>query len=122
MFLAFKEIRQSKLRYVLISVITIAVLFLVFFVTGLANGLAFGDSSSIKNIQADYIVMDKEADGAITKSNLTSKDVEGISEQLGVDATPLAITMSTLERNNEKDIDVVYFSVDIDKYSRVKRY
>ena len=119
MFLAFKEIRQSKLRYVLISVITIAVLFLVFFVTGLANGLAFGDSSSIKNIQADYIVMDKEADSAITKSNLTSKDVEGISEQLGVDATPLAITMSTLERNNEKDTDVVYFSVDIDNYSEL---
>ena len=83
MFLAFKEIRQSKLRYTLISVITIAVLFLVFFVTGLANGLAFGDSSSIRNIQADYIVMNKEADGAIIKSDLTPKDVEIISEQLG---------------------------------------
>ena len=39
--------------------------------------------------------------------------------QLGVDATPLAITISTLERNNEKDTDVVYFSVDIDKYSEL---
>ncbi|WP_438351369.1 ABC transporter permease [Paenibacillus sp. FA6] len=116
MFLAFKEIRKSKLRYTLISVITIAVLFLVFFVTGLANGLAFGDSSSIKNIQADYIVMNKEADGAIIKSDLTPKDVEIISKQLGENATPLAITMSALERNQEKDVDVVYFSVDSDRY------
>lgn len=117
MFLAFKEIGQSKLRYTLISVITIAVLFLVFFVTGLANGLGFGDSSSIKNIQADYIVMNEEADGVILKSELAPEDVEIISKQLGKNATPLAITMAALERNQEKDIDVVYFSVDSDKYS-----
>lgn len=116
MFLAFKEIRQSKLRYTLISVITIAVLFLVFFVTGLANGLGFGDSSSIKNIQADYIVLNKEADGAIIKSDLTPDDVEAISKRLGQNASPLSITMSTFERDKEKDVDIVYFSVDSDKY------
>lgn len=116
MFLAFKEIGQSKLRYTLISVITIAVLFLVFFVTGLANGLGFGDSSAIRNIQADYIVTNKDADGAIIKSDLTPADVEMISEQLDGKATPLAITMSAIERSTEKDVDIVYFSVDSKKY------
>ncbi len=117
MFLAFKEIKQSKLRYTLISIITIAVLFLVFFVTGLANGLGFSDSSAIRNIQADYIVLNKEADGAMIKSNLNLKDLENISDHLEQNATPLAINMSTLEREKEKDVDVVYFSVDADQYS-----
>src|SRR5690625_3824335 len=109
MFLAFKEIKQSKLRYTLISIITIADLILVFFVTGLANGLGFSDSSAIRNIQADYFVLNKEADGAMIKSNLNLKDLENISDHLEQNATPLAINMSTLEREKEKDVDVVYF-------------
>jgi len=71
MFLALKEFKHSKLRYTLIILIMIAI-FLVFFVTGLANGLAFGDSSSIRNLKADDLVLNTDADGVIVKSELTA--------------------------------------------------
>lgn len=116
MFLAFKELGHSKLRYSLISFIIIAILFLVFFITGLANGLAFGDSSSIRNLEADYIILNKDADGAIAKSELTQDQVDTLNNQLDHKSSPLAMTISAITSNNKKDVDVVYLSVDTAAY------
>ncbi|MED3793104.1 ABC transporter permease [Niallia alba] len=119
MFLAFKELSYSKLRYSLISLIIIAILFLVFFVTGLANGLAFGDSSSIRNLEADYILLNEDATGAIVKSELTLDQVNALRGQLEQKSSPLTMTTSAIVRENKKDIDVVYFSVDTANYHDV---
>lgn len=120
MFLALKELSQSKIRYTLISLIMIAILFLVFFVTGLANGLAFADSSSLQSLQADYIVMNEEAEGALINSSLTQDQVETIEGQLQEDSTPLSITMSSLKRADKKDIDVTYFSINMENYTNLE--
>ncbi|HHQ0972437.1 TPA: ABC transporter permease, partial [Listeria innocua] len=40
MFLALRELKHSKLRYILIGLIMVLIAWLVLFVTGLANGLA----------------------------------------------------------------------------------
>jgi len=119
MFLAFKELGYSKLRYALISFIIAAILFLVFFITGLANGLAFGDSSSIRNLEADYIILNEEADGAIAKSELTLDQINTLNDQLGRQSSPLSMTNSAIVKENEKDIDVVYFSIDSSAYPDV---
>ena len=116
MFLAFRELGQSKLRYILISLIMIAVLFLVFFITGLANGLGYGDSSSIRNMNADDIVMNKDADGALLKSALTQKQVDDITKQLDQKASPIAMNISSIIKGNDKAVDVAYFSIDKDNY------
>ncbi|WP_430786610.1 ABC transporter permease [Virgibacillus flavescens] len=120
MFLAFKELSQSKIRYTLISLIMIAILFLVFFVTGLANGLSFADSSSLQSLKADYIVMNEEAEGALINSSLSEEQVKTIQGNLETDSTPLSITMSSLKRANEQDIDVTYFSVHMDSYKELE--
>ena len=120
MFLAFKELAQSKVRYTLISLIMIAILFLVFFITGLANGLAFADSSSLKNLKADFIVMNEEADGVILKSEVKEEEFTTINKKLDRNSTPLSITMSVISRDQKKDVDVVYFSVDTKNYSDVE--
>ncbi|TDB51062.1 MULTISPECIES: ABC transporter permease [Bacillaceae] len=121
MFLAFKEMAQSKIRYTLIGLIMIAVLFLVFFISGLANGLAYGDGAAIKYLSADYVVMNKEANGAIIKSELTLDDINTIKDQISEDATPLSITMmSSLVKSGEAPADVTYFSVNTDKYPEIE--
>ncbi|QOR65081.1 FtsX-like permease family protein [Cytobacillus suaedae] len=121
MFLAFKEMAQSKIRYTLIGLIMIAVLFLVFFISGLANGLAYGDGAAVKHLSADYVVMNKEANGAIIKSELTLDDINTIKDQLGGNSTPLSITMmSALVKDGEATADVTYFSVNTDKYPDIE--
>ncbi len=121
MFLAFKEMAQSKIRYTLIGLIMIAVLFLVFFISGLANGLAYGDGAAVKYLSAEYVVMNKDANGAIIKSELTLEDVNTISEQISGDSTPLSITMmSALVKDEETAADVTYFSVNTENYRDIE--
>src|SRR5690554_3390268 len=120
MFLAIKELGQSKVRYSLISLIMIAILFLVFFITGLANGLSFADSSSLQNLKADYVVMNEEADGAIIQSELTQEQITSINNQIARKSTPLSITMSAIIRGQKKALDVAYFSIDTKNYADIK--
>ncbi|WP_281974696.1 ABC transporter permease [Halobacillus litoralis] len=120
MFLAFKEMKRAKLRYILLSLIMISILFLVFFMTGLANGLSFADSSSLQKIKADYIVTNEEAEGAVINSELTKEQLNEIGSTLEAPSSPLTLTMSTVTgKANQKDTDMIYFSVDPNKYGDI---
>jgi putative ABC transport system permease protein len=121
-FLAFRELRHSKVRYTLIALIMVAVLFLVFFISGLANGLGFGDSAAIRNLQADYVVLNKEAEDAIVGSSLSDQQLKRIDKQLDGEFSPLSVTMmsSITTAADTKEVDVTYFSVDTDAYPEME--
>ncbi len=114
MFLAFKELKFSKLKYAMVGFILTAILFLLFFINGLASGLATADSSSLKNLPADYVVMNSEADGNILKSEVGKNAQEELEDSVAKDQfTPLTITMSTVKGENAV-ADVVYFALETD--------
>ncbi|SET18956.1 putative ABC transport system permease protein [Oceanobacillus limi] len=119
MFLAWRELQQNKIRYILICTIITAILFLVFFITGLSNGLGYADSAAISNLKADYVVLNKEADGVLIKSELSTEDIKEIEQKVRTDVSPLTITVSSLTMENTKDVDVTYFTVDTKKYGNV---
>lgn len=116
MLLAWKEMKRNKVRYFLISTIMVAVLFLVFFITALSNGLGYADTAAISKLEADQIILNKEADGVLIKSGLDSNDISDIAEKIDRDYSPFSITVSTLEKEDEKSIDVAYFTVDTATY------
>lgn len=53
MFLAIRELRHSRLRYGLIGAILALVAWLVFLLSGLANGLASDNASAMQHLNAD---------------------------------------------------------------------
>ncbi|GGF25942.1 ABC transporter permease [Halobacillus andaensis] len=120
MFLAFKELNQSKFKYALIGIIMTAILFLVFFINGLASGLSTADSSSLQNLPADYVVMDDDAEGNIMKSEIEKGEIKNIEDEIDGDHTsPLAIQMSSIEKEEEKS-DVVFFALNTEEVSGPK--
>ncbi|MBU9723444.1 MULTISPECIES: ABC transporter permease [Bacillaceae] len=120
MFLAWKEFSRNKLRYTLLSLIMIAVLFLVFFITALSNGLGYADSAAISNLNAEYVILSEEAEGVMIKSELNNKNLDEVFELLGNEYSPFAITISALERKNERSVDIVYFTVNTSRYGDVE--
>ncbi len=119
MLLAWKEIKRNKIRYFLISTIMVAVLFLVFFITALSNGLGYADTAAVSNLQADQVILNKEAEGVLIKSGLDNKDISEIDKQVDEDFSPLNITISSLEKEDKRSVDVVYFTVDIKRYGNI---
>ncbi|MEF3330427.1 MULTISPECIES: hypothetical protein [Oceanobacillus] len=93
---------------------------MVFFITGLANGLSLADSSSLLNLEADHAVIDSEEKGQIVISELTEDQVEDISNELNGGTSPLDMTFAQLEIDGEQNLDVMYFSVDTDKHPNME--
>ncbi|MGG4093319.1 ABC transporter permease [Paenibacillus lautus] len=115
MFLALRELRHAKLRYLLIGFIMVLIAWLVLFVTGLAQGLSSDNASSIQNMKADYLVLQEESDHRINRSILTEELWNEVQRHPdGNDATPLGVHMNTLTKEGSTaKFDAAFFAIDV---------
>lgn len=79
MFLAIKEMKYAKLRYGLIIGIMVLVGYVVFMLSGLADGLASGHTQVVRDWQASEIILSAEANKVATASQLTASDAERVN-------------------------------------------
>lgn len=79
MFLAWKEIKHSKGRYALIIGIIFLISYLVFFLTGLAYGLAQDGRMAADKWDATGIVMAKDADVNLNLSQFDDNNLKNVS-------------------------------------------
>lgn len=86
MFLAWKEIRYAKLRYGLIVGIMVLVAYVVFMLSGLANGLADGNRTAIDDWQASAIILSEDSNKIANASQLHKSDMDRVTakEKAGV--------------------------------------
>ncbi|MDF2908656.1 MAG: permease, partial [Herbinix sp.] len=117
MRLAWKELKYSKMKYLLIESILILMIFMVIFLSGLANGLARAVSASIENADAKYFVISEDAENLITISGMSADVLGQVSEMTKDPVTPLDIQRMNLrtEGSNTK-LDVTYFAVDPESF------
>lgn len=115
MFLAIRELLYSKLRYFLIVLIIFLLSFLVLFVSGLAQGLAYDNASAILNMddEANYFVIDDEAEMQLTRSLIDEEDQQMVYNNVD-QAELLGIHQGTIQGNGEQQADVSKFHVDQD--------
>ncbi len=114
MFLAINEIRHSKLRYALVTGVMFLIAYLVFFLTGLAYGLAQDNRMAVDKWEADQILLTEEANDNLTMSMLPRSLYDE------VDAPEKAVLAQTAgvvtkEDNGEK-VDVTFFGIDPDQF------
>ncbi|WP_059105028.1 ABC transporter permease [Shouchella shacheensis] len=113
MFLAMRELLYSKLRYIMVALIIFLLSFLVLFVSGLAQGLAYDNASAILNMDdnAEYFVMDEEAEMQLTRSLVDAEDQQVIHNHVD-QAERLGIHQGTIQDAEEAQTDVAKFYLD----------
>lgn len=99
MFLALKEMRKEKGRFILIIGIVALISYLVFFLTGLAYGLAKDNTLAVEDWNAKQIVLQ---DG--TNSNIISSVLEKsvLDDFEGEDISPINISRAIAYKNGSK--------------------
>ncbi|RXA70625.1 ABC transporter permease [Enterococcus casseliflavus] len=114
MFLAINEIRHSKLRYALVTGVMFLIAYLVFFLTGLAYGLAQDNRMAVDKWEADQILLTEEANDNLNMSMLPRSlyDEVDAPEKAVLAQTPGVVTK---EDNGEK-VDVTFFGIDPDQF------
>jgi putative ABC transport system permease protein len=116
MFLALREMRHSRAKYLMIAVIMLLISFLVLFVTGLAKGLSYANISALENMKANGFVVQDTAEGRFRSSQLSESDLKAVREvtggqkadYLGVQSASIAAPL------DGKKLDVTLFAVDMD--------
>ena len=118
MFLALKELKQSKLRYGLIGTIMMLLSFLVLIISGLANGLSHANASSFIEMKADKFIVSDDVDGKLLRSQIKKEDVDKVLAQVDAkDAVPMHIKVATFEKEgNSNKVDVAIFSSKQDSF------
>ncbi|MCQ6274202.1 ABC transporter permease [Bacillus sp. V3B] len=112
MFLAWNEIKKNKLRFTLITGVLMLISYLVFFLSGLATGLADLNRESVDKWDATGIVLTEESDKSLPQSSMTLDDVDSI------EATEIALIgqINAIARNGEKKTNVSIFGINKDEF------
>lgn len=110
MFLAFREIRHSKLRFALITGVIVMVSSLVFILSALANGLSTGNRQAIDAMPVDRFVISAGSDHLLDRSSIPAGAAEDIRALDGIDeADPIGISQANITAQGSEDILGVSF-------------
>lgn len=97
-FLAWNEIRNNKLRFTLVIGVLVLISYLVFFLSGLANGLEQLNREAVDKWEADGIILTEESDLRLQQSILSKDDFDGS----GVDEYTELSQLSAIASNGDK--------------------
>ncbi|MFS4767598.1 ABC transporter permease [Staphylococcus aureus] len=107
MFLAWNEIRRNKLKFGLIIGVLTMISYLLFLLSGLANGLINMNKEGIDKWQADAIVLNKDANQTVQQSVFNKKDIENNYKKQAT----LKQTGEIVSNGHQKD-NVLVFGVE----------
>ncbi|MFA9378424.1 MAG: ABC transporter permease [Lachnotalea sp.] len=112
MKLAWKELKFGKKKYLMVEMILVLMIFMVLFLSGLANGLGRAVSSGIDNMNSDYYIISEDSEDLITVSSLSEEVLEAVKTQTTNQVTTLDIQRSYLKMMDSVDKkDVTYFAI-----------
>ncbi|MEI5994230.1 ABC transporter permease [Candidatus Enterococcus mansonii] len=115
MFLAWNEITRSKLRYALIISVMFLISYLVFFLTGLAYGLAEDNRTAVDKWQADGIVLSDESNTNINMSMIPIKSMDEVDakEKASLGQTAAVIQ---LDKKHAEKINASFFGINKEEF------
>ncbi len=113
MKLAWKELKHSKTKYLLIESILVLMIFMVVFLSGLANGLGWAISASVEKTDAEHFVISTDAEKLIAISSVDKEILDQVASQTNDKVTNLNIKRSNVNTLvDEKKLDITYFSIN----------
>lgn len=107
MNIAWKEIKKSKVKFMILGSIVFLVSFLTFIISGLANGLSQDNAALIIDLPEGQFYMDKDAEETYNLSLIDPNTQEAVlKEQEG--AAALSIQMGFLNDEADKQRSVAF--------------
>lgn len=123
MFLALKEMKKEKGRFILIISIFVLISYLVYFLLGLAYGLAQDGRTAVDQWNANEIILARGSNDSITSSML---DKDQIEEDLkGIDYELVNLTRAAAYKNSDADednlvnISIIGFDSDSNRFPEI---
>lgn len=115
MFLAWNEMKHSKLRYGLVVGVIFLIAYLVFFLTGLANGLAQTNRSAVDSWKSDSVILNEQANKNLRMSRFSVDLKNDVNADKMAELTQASTTIKDKAKNK---INVNLFAIKQDEFLR----
>ena len=112
MFLAYKEIIHNKARYLLVMATFVLIAYLVFFLTGLATGLARNNRTAIDALPGNYVLLSKYANKNLLSSTLSADQITKVSNKHTAVLGQVAVVAESTA--NDKKVNSNVFGINLD--------
>lgn len=107
MNMAWKEIKKSKAKFIILGSIIFLVSFLTFIISGLANGLSQDNAALIKDLPTGHFYMDEQANETYNLSKIDPTVQENFLQE-HKDAAALSIQMGFVNDAEDKQHGVAF--------------
>ncbi|SHH42385.1 ABC transporter permease [Virgibacillus chiguensis] len=112
MFLAWNEMKNNKLRFTLIVGVLLLVSYLVFLLSGLANGLEDMNKAAVDKWEAQGVILTEESDVNLPQSSLSLEDYDGE----GADEFASLAQISSIATSGDNKSNVALFGIHADEF------
>jgi putative ABC transport system permease protein len=112
MFLAWNEIKKNKLRFILIMGVLMLVAYLVFFLSGLATGLANLNRESIDKWNATGIILTEDSDKSLYQSSMTLDVLDAVT----ADEMAVIGQMNAIANNGRNKKNISLFGINKEEF------
>ncbi|WP_301108782.1 ABC transporter permease [Sporosarcina sp.] len=120
MKIAWKEMKKSKAKFMILGSIIFLVSFLTFIISGLANGLSQDNAALIKDLPDGQFYLDKDADQTYNLSKI-DEDIQKKTLADNPDATAFSVQMGFVNDKDDKQHSVAFVaSTDSNLFQNVK--
>ncbi|MBM7517722.1 ABC transporter permease [Nocardioides nitrophenolicus] len=111
MYLALRELRVARGRFVLVGAVIALVAMLTTMLSGLANGLVDDGISGLRRLPLTHLAFQQGADETFSRSTLNAADLERWSGVDGVEASPLGVSFVNARTASGTTVDIALFGV-----------
>lgn len=117
MFLALREFKHAKLRFIMIGMILVLISWLVFILSGLGNGLSSLSAATFKNMNADYVVFEEGSRHSMLRSVISEDLIKELKLQEHVnEAAPMGFQTAVLLTSDDEKIDASLLGINPDSF------
>lgn len=112
MFLAWQEIKRNKLRFTLITGVLMLVSYLVFFLSGLATGLASLNREAVDKWEASAIILTNDSDKSLYQSFMS------IDQRKDINAEKTAVIghLNAIASNGDNKQNISLFGINKEEF------
>lgn len=113
MFLAWNEMTYSKRSFTLIIAMMFLIAYLIYFLTGLAYGLAQANRSAVDSWHASEVILQEDANNLLARSQLRLSDFKQTDV---LQAAPIGQAATSIEEGTDANENITLFGIDPESF------
>lgn len=116
MFLALRDLRVGRARFVLVGVVIGLVGLLTTLLSGLATGLVDDGISGLRGLPLTHLALQPGAESSFSRSTLRAENLEPWSQAEGVEVAPLGVSFFNAKTVDGETLDLAIFGTPPDSF------